>query len=442
MWNRVLRAAAIVSLGGLAAGCNAVNSLVPAKKAIADAPYAGDRPDAPPLEQRGNAAFQSAAFDETGRFLVTAAVNGAPSLIAWDATSGAMLARLDVALPQESQPARLIDGARGRLLGQDPGKPGFRLLDVRSGKELARLPQDESAQPAQAYGLVGDGNEVLLFKPGTIEVWQLDPPRLTRSAASPLPADRYYPTCVGGMPATYHDKSCSEWSADRRMLAMAVTPVSSPASATRFLILDAMTLQSEELVMPSERADRSLAAFAWSPDGRWLGVGTDSELLLYDRPRHAWGAAIPGDHKRNKYLGAMRFTSDGQRVIALGDQLQVSVYDVATGTRIGRQEPDFGNFEGVFEASRDGSRVVIYKFLSDTFEVLEGQDAHRLGWVCPYFCNALHNPVQPAYAVSPDGKSVAISHRRGTAIWDTATDQIRFPLRDPERKPLPYPYEH
>jgi hypothetical protein len=42
-----------------------------------------------------------------------------------------------------------------------------------------------------------------------------------------------------------------------------------------------------------------------------------------------------------------------------------------------------------------------------------------------------------AFAVSPDGKLVAASHRRGTAVWDTATDTIRFPLRDPKRKLLP-----
>lgn len=436
MWASVARAGAVVTLCGLPAGCNVVNSMMGPKKAIADAPYAGDRPDAPPLEQRGNATFAAAAFDETGRVLVTMPFLGPPGLIAWDATNGAMLSRLDVGVQNESPSRWMIDGARGRILGQDRGTPGFRLLDLRSGKELARVPEVESPHPAIAVGLVGDGNEVLLFKPGSIEVWQLDPPRLARSIANPLPEDRYYPICIGGMPFTYNDKTCWEWSPDRRALAMAVTTKFSPASATRFLILDAMTLESEELAMPSPREDRSLAAFAWSPDGRWLGVGTDNELLLYDRTRRAWGASIPGDHKRNQYLGAMRFTPDSQRVIALGDQLQVSVYDVATGARLGRHEPAFENFEGVFDTSLDGRRIVIYKFLSDTFEVLDGQDAHRLGWVCPYFCNALHNPIQPAYAVSPDGKSVAISHRRGTAIWDTATDQIRFPLRDPERKPL------
>ena len=137
----------------------------------------------------------------------------------------------------------------------------------------------------------------------------------------------------------------------------------------------------------------------------------------------------------------MRFIADSSRVIALGDQLQISVYDVPTGALVGRHQPTFENWEGELKVSANGGRIVVYKFLSDTFEVLDGSDARRLGWVCPYFCNVMHNPNQPGYAVSPDGKSVAISHRRGAAVWDTATDTIRFPLRDPKRKPLPYPMQ-
>ncbi len=47
----------------------------------------------------------------------------------------------------------------------------------------------------------------------------------------------------------------------------------------------------------------------------------------------------------------------------------------------------------------------IYRFVSDTFEVLEGRDARRLGWVCPYFYNAKHHPVEAPFAVSPDSDS-------------------------------------
>ena len=439
MRHTVLVLAALVCVG-----CRgAADALLPRERPIRELAYAGDRPDAPPLEQRGNAAFESAAFDDDGRFLVTVPFfPGQPGLNVFDARTGELVSRPDVGIPNTQKEVWMIDGKRGRLLGQKHPETGFRLVDLRTGAGIAQIPgEPNDRHPAVAGGLVGDGSEVLLFKPGWLEVWQLDPPRLARRAASPLPEDKYFPTGVGGIPATYNDKMFWEWSPDRSALAMAITPVFSPMSESHFYLVDAVTLAITELTMPSERASRTLTSFAFSPDNRWLAIGTDSELLLYDRTNAAWGATIPGDQRRSPRLGAMRFTPDSARIIALGDQLQVSVYDVATGARIGRHEPEFENWEGVFEAARDGSRIVVYKFVSDTFEVFDGRDAKRLGFVCPYFCNAKHNPNQPPYALSPDGTRAAISHRRGTAIWDTGTDQIIVPLRDPAKKPLPYPYQ-
>lgn len=220
---------------------------------------------------------------------------------------------------------------------------------------------------------------------------------------------------------------------------MAFTP--DAQAATAFMLIDVNTLQVTTIVRPAESIGRSFASFAFSPNDRWLALGTNEELLLYDRTTESWSKRIPGSHQRNNILGPMRFTPDSRQVIALGDQLQVSAFDVATGALTGRHQPDFENWEGELKVSLDGSRMLVYKFVSDTFEVLDGRNARRVGWVCPYFCNVKHNPNQPPYAVSPDGKSVVVSHRRGAAVWDTDTDQIRFPLRDPKRKPLPHPYE-
>ena len=41
------------------------------------------------------------------------------------------------------------------------------------------------------------------------------------------------------------------------------------------------------------------------------------------------------------------------------------------------------------------SRIIVYRFLADIFEVLDGNDAKRLGWECPYFCNVMHAPSLP-----------------------------------------------
>jgi hypothetical protein len=441
-----MRALSVFGLAaGLAVGCQAIEPAIPLRTAIADLPYSGDRPDAPPLAERGNAVFTAAAYDAAGTILVTLPFFGSARMQVWDAATGALLSGIDATISNpQSRDLWMIDGARRRILGTGPGlnDPGYALYDLMSGQVLGRIGAgDDPKRPAVAVGLAEGGNAVLLFKPGWMEVWQLDPPKLARRAPSPFTGTRYVPSCVGGMAATYTDKTCWEWSPDRRTLAVAYTPETPVQAPTQFMEIDIATLTVTPFDLPPTLSSRHLASFAFSPDHRWLAVGTEQELLLFDRTTRAWAAPIPGSHRRSNVLGPMQFTADSRRVIALGDQLQVSVFEVATGALVGRHEPAFENWEGELKVSADGRRMLVYKFVSDTFEVLDGANAQRLGWVCPYFCNVKHNPVQPPYAVSPDGTSVAISHGRGAAVWDTATDQIRFPLRDARRKPLPHPYQ-
>ena len=428
-------------------GCRAIDDFPQRPPAIKELPFNGDRPDAPPLEQRGNATFSWAKFDDSGKYLVTVPFMGPKGgLISWDAQTGAMITRLNIQIPMMSRPIWMIDSKRGRMLGQKNAlyeKP-FQLVDLQSGKIISELPDDNKDDKHEtiAAGLVGDGNEVLLFKPGRIEIWQLDPPQLARQIDSPFALDHYMPSCVGGIAATYNDKRCFEWSPDHRTLAIANTPVFSPRSETHFILFDTATLEMKEIKMPADVLDPLLSSFAFSPNNRWLAIGLHDKMLLYDLSADTWGATVKGDVKqRNPLVGPIRFTGDSRRIISLEDQLQVSVYDVETGALVGRQKPDFDNWEGVFDASLDGSRILVYRFVSDTFEVFDGQNARRLGFVCPYFCNVKHNPNEPPHAVSPDGRRIAVSHRRGTAVWDTSTDKIAFSLRDPDRPPLPYPYQ-
>ncbi len=421
----------VITLAALA--CGRIPLLGARQGAIPEIPFAGDRPDAPPLAERGNAVFSAASFDDTGELLVTQPFMGPEGIQVWDAVAGKLLTRIDGSIPDRTW---MIDSRRQRLLGTKAPSNDLVLFDLRTGKEISRIPAGTDSRPARAAGLAAGGNEVLLFKPSVVEVWQLDPPELVRQGRSPLSGEHYVPGCVGGLMATYNQKSCWEWSPDRRTIALAYTPVFSPISESQFFLLDVTTLEFRQLELPTKRESRTLASFAFSPDGSLLALGTDQELLVYDRRADRWSPPIAGDHRRNRYLGAMSFTVDGSRVSTLGDQLQVSVFDVNTGARVGRKDPPDWDWEGEFRSSADGSRIVNYHFVSDTFEVLDGRDARPIGTVCPYFCNQKHNPVQPAYAVSGDGASVAISHRRGTAVWDVATNKLKFALMDPKRERL------
>ena len=429
----------------LQAACGATScfarSIAYRNRAIPELAHAGDRRDAPPLAERGNGVFAAAMYDPTGKLLITVPISGSAPVHAWDAQSGKLLSNLDADIPRPGAKSLwMIDGRRSRLFAKKGNSRDYALFDLLTGEVISTFPYKRGEREPFAIGLNAEG-QAMVFTPGFIELWDLEPAGVARREPSVFTDDRYIPTCVGGIPATYNDKSCWEFSPDRRTLALAYNPEKKVGASAEFVLIDTATLQRERIAPPKQTKRQTFSSFAFSPDNRWLAVGTQEGLLFYDRRARVWGREVAGDHRRNRLIGPIRFTADSSRVIALEDQLRISVYAAESGARLGRQTPTPDNWEGELKVSADGSRALVYKFSSDTFEVLDGADARRVGWVCPYFCNMRHNPVQPPYAVSPDGSSVAISHRRGAAVWDTATDTIRFPLHDPKRKPLPYPDE-
>jgi WD40 repeat protein len=445
-----MRLAALMALL-IVAGCEqagrTIGGAIGPRKAIAELPYAGDRPDAPPLEERGNAQFTDARFDDTGKLLITLAWFGSARVQVWNAENGALVSGFDAIVPNPgSRNIWMIDSARRRLFARNGKNDGFALFDLMTGKTIssfADTPPAPAFREPYAVGLTAEGTHALIFKPGTMELWDVESARMVKQATSPFTTQRFFPACTGGTPgSTYTDKpACWEWSADHRTLAAAFTPEEPVQASTQYMLIDATTLDVVRIKVPDEILTRSFTSFAFSPDGKWLALGTSAGLWLYDRANDSFGRFIAGSQHRSNALAPMRFLPDSRRLIALGDQLQISVYDTETGIMLGRHDPAFENWEGILKISDDGSRVVVYKILSDTFEVLDGENATRVGWVCPYFCNVLHAPLHPGYAVSPDGRRIAVSIRRGAAVWDTATDQIRFPLKDSKRKPLPYPMQ-
>ncbi|MDH4044166.1 MAG: hypothetical protein OEW06_06890, partial [Gemmatimonadota bacterium] len=132
----------------------------------------------------------------------------------------------------------------------------------------------------------------------------------------------------------------------------------------------------------------------------------------------------------------MAFTANDTRIVALGDQLQINTYDVQTGELIGRVAPPFEDLEGTVRVSADGSRAVVYRFVADILVVIDGVTGKQRGYVCPYFCNRYHNPVDVPYAVSPDGRRVVSGGRLGAGLWDADADTLIAPLTDPSRPPL------
>lgn len=443
---------ALLILAGCEQAERAIGGALSSRKAIAELKYSGDRPDAPPLEERGNAVFTDAAYDQSGTLLITLADMGSARMQVWDVETGALISGFDAIVPNPgSRNIWMIDGTRKRIFARTGKNDGYALFDLMTGNTISTIadtddgaggtvPPPPAFREPYAVGLTADGTQALIFKSGVMELWNVETAKLARREASPFTKHRFIPAATGGTPgSTYTDKHQWEWSPDRRTLAMAFTPEEPVNATTEYMLLDVTTLELQRIYVPEVAGTRTFTAFAFSPDHRWLAVGNHEEVWLYERSTREWVRSIQGEEHRSNALAPMRFTADSKRLIALGDQLQINVFDVESGARLGRYQPPFGQFEGAIKISNDGSRIIVYRFLPDIFEVLDGADTRRIGWVCPYFCNVMHAPNQPGYAVSPDGKLAAVSHRRGAAVWDTATDTIRFPLRDPKRKPLPWP---
>jgi hypothetical protein len=235
------------------------------------------------------------------------------------------------------------------------------------------------------------------------------------------------------MSATYHDRNGWEISPGGRLLALHA-PGEDRAAPPVVHLVDLTTLDARALALPPQAAGRSLESFAFARDDARLAIGASDGLWIHDLRDGAWIFA-PGRNRRNAALGPLCFSADGARVIALGDQGQIAVIDALEGTWLGGSETDFEDWEAVVRASADGSRVARYLFASDVIEVLDGADARTLGWVCPYFCNARHNPVAVALAPSPDGAVLAASHRYGAALW-SLDDRLLAPLFDPALAPV------
>src|SRR5687767_14754038 len=299
---------ALLILAGCDQAARVIDSAVLAKKALPELKYSGDRPDAPPLEQRGNAVFSDAAFDASATLLITQSFGGSARMQVWDTKTGAMISGFDAIVPNPgSRNIWMLDSARKRLFARNGKNDGFALFDLTTGATIASFADTDDGQggktpPPAAFrepyatGLVAGGTQALIFKPGAMELWDVESARLVKRAASPFTTQRFFPTCTGGTPGSaYTDKpACWEWSTDRRTLAVAFTPEEPVQAYTQYMLIDAPTLEVTRITVPNEILTRSFTAFEFSPDGRWLAVGTSEGLWLYDRRTASFGRFIAG----------------------------------------------------------------------------------------------------------------------------------------------------
>src|SRR5688572_26616655 len=138
---------ALLILAGCEQAGRAIGGAMSPKKAIAELPYAGDRPDAPPLEARGNAQFTDARFDDTGTLLVTLAWFGSARVQVWDAKNGTQISGFDAIVPNPgSRNIWMLDSARKRLFARNGKNDGFALFDLTTGATIASFADTDDGQ--------------------------------------------------------------------------------------------------------------------------------------------------------------------------------------------------------------------------------------------------------------------------------------------------------
>ena len=401
----------------------------------------GGHPVPPPFADRGNARFVAAAFDDTGTLLVTAirepneTVRPAEHIQVWNARDGAPIATIDAARPFEVDDLeKMLDSARGRLLAE---RKGYVLVDLRTGREVARLPLGPEGPKGLPLTLLGDGNQALFASnkrssaaqsglDAGLEAWQLDPPRLLRRAPHPVAP---LPNGIQAWTTT----------ADRSTLAIAYSLGQEARPSFSLFVVDGATLEARELMLP-EAHDGTVRGLAFSPDGRLLAVAGDISLVVHARATDAWVVASARDrattYSVHDITRQVRMTVDSRRIVKVDHGFAVSVFDAVTGARVGRSENVPDNGYGSVAAAREANRLVVFRTESDTFELLDSRTADRIEWICPYVCNVRSGSMKAAAALSADGRSVAISHPAGTGVWESDTGRIRFALRDPLRPPV------
>lgn len=428
------------ALGGpvfalLLLGCGRDPRFLLERKPVAEVRHMGWRQDIPD-ERRGNASFDRAVYTRDGRYLVTA--NRGYRF--WDPETGKLLRWINGTLDQNYP--LVVDGVHARFLAKrgdvaptHPDHFGLWIWDLKDGSRIGMIPETFD-DPAVPIAFIGNGSPVV-FRDHVIEIWTPDAARILRTI--PPPAGKIF--CETGRPnsVTYNDKECSELAPTGRWLAVTLFDPNDHSADPTPWVVDLEQGTIAPLHPPDGLLRPRVYGFAFASDERTIAVGVTDGMWVSSFPQTTDTTRRPflvrGEHQRNQSLTPMSFTAHDTRIVALGDQLQVNTYDAVTGALVGRVAPPFEDWEGSLRVSADGSRAVAYRFVSDILVVIDGATGTQRGYLCPYFCNRLHQPVEVPYAVSPDGRRVASGGRLGAGIWDTDADTLIVALEDPRLPP-------
>ena len=348
-----------------------------------------------PIEGHTGKIF-SIRFDQTGRRAVSAGDDG--MALVWDVATGHILQRLDGHLDWVTAALFLPDGHRVVTSSRDFTT---RVWDIDTGHELRRFPaygNDMTLTPDGHFALIGG-------LAGTVTAWPLDDGAVWSPPApgGAAPLSPLVPVLPG-----------SSSTSGGYTLTVKALPVLRPVRTIG---------QPFFRTGPTALALRSLAL---TPDGHRALVGGGKLWVRYPPPADLsvplWDLASgervtalnQGNTVHRDTVGAVAISRDGTKALVGSDDVQLVLWDLATGREIRRLEGQHGALTSVaFSPDGHHAASAADEGLLLVWDLDSGAVLGRYDALLGHF---------RAVAFSPDGRTVIGGRSNGSLLaWDYAS---------------------
>jgi WD40 repeat protein/DNA-binding SARP family transcriptional activator len=210
--------------------------------------------------------------------------------------------------------------------------------------------------------------------------------------------------------------------------------IEDPDGALRLL-----ELESGRVRTLAGRGDAGLEIGAFSPDGRTLATqDDDGNVIAWDVKK---GAEVETLEGHSAVVRDQVFSPDGRTLYTASDDGSTIIWDVAGDRRLGRPFPTpipndsiagiVGTSPPAFALSPDGRELAVAR-LDGRVDLIDAENLRRTGGF-----ETFHHAPPLAIEYSPDGRQLAVAGARGgVGLWDARSgERVGSLLRDP-RDPL------
>jgi WD40 repeat protein len=369
--------------------------------------------------------IDSLAYSPDGKLLASSSLDNTVRI--WDAATGREVRRLALG----NAAFHIAWSPDGKTLASGGLGNFVRLWDAATGQEQRAL---EHLDSVNALGFTPDGKH-LMTAGVSVRLWNVATgkevrrfpggPRLTSAALSPdgrvlAVVGQWQPLVlwdvgtgkeVRRIEVPGNGASCLAFAPDGKVLALCCQD----GSVRLFGLADGREVRTLEPAKPGQWS------LVFSPDGRWLACsGRKTALRVWET---ATGKELAGFRDSPERAAAMAFSSDGRLLASAGEGRRIRFWEVPSGKECfpasdERVEPgllQFGSEGRSLFATGDGQTI-------EQWQAPGWRRGHR-------FVPEGRGMGEPAMALSPDGRVVAMRAEEGVVLWDRRTGKQTGRLR-------------